>query len=81
MYHVNPDLVTQFSPEQLTTLEALRSRYGEDGDRFTTPEREQLEFLRWLILTGRLDAENVPDRKGGDRRESSARQEDSDEAN
>jgi hypothetical protein len=35
---------------------ALRSRYRQDRDLFTSCELAHLRFLRWLVRTGRLDS-------------------------
>lgn len=50
---IAPD--TQFTLAEQQSLQALRARYGADQDLFTRTERAHLEFLRWLVRTGRLD--------------------------
>lgn len=35
-------------------LRALRTRYQSHGDLFTNDELARLQFVRWLVHTGRL---------------------------
>lgn len=57
MNHVEPNLSVQFSAPELMTLEALRARYEDTGDRFTGPELARLNFLRWLVSQGGLGSQ------------------------
>ena len=44
------------TPEQMRAWQALRIRYRENQDLFTSREQAHLRFLRWLVRTGRLGA-------------------------
>jgi hypothetical protein len=48
----NPEIVS--APEEEGALCALRARYRESRDLFSTREMARLRFLRWLVHTGRL---------------------------
>jgi hypothetical protein len=43
-----------FSRQEARALEALRIRFEEDHDLFSSQERARLGFLRWLVDTGRI---------------------------
>jgi hypothetical protein len=40
--------------EERRALLALRMRYQQGGDLFTTVELARLQFVRWLYRTGQL---------------------------
>ncbi len=42
--------------EQTRAWQALRIRYRENQDLFTSRELAHLRFVRWLVRTGRLGA-------------------------
>jgi hypothetical protein len=44
----------RFTPGEWEALRALRLRYQQDHDLFTTQERARLCFVRWLRETGRI---------------------------
>jgi hypothetical protein len=46
--------ITTFTAPQRRALHALRTRYRQDRDLFSTDERARLCFVRWLVRTGRL---------------------------
>lgn len=45
---------TATTPEQTAALQALRARYRETHDLFSSRELAHLSFMRWLVETGRL---------------------------
>jgi hypothetical protein len=47
-------VATPWSGDKRRALLALRMRYQQAGDLFTTAELVRLQFLRWLYRTGQL---------------------------
>jgi peroxiredoxin len=47
--------LTTYSREQWRILQQLRVRYRLDHDRWSERELAHLNFMRWLVQTGRLD--------------------------
>ena len=45
---------TLWSVAERRALLALRTRYQQGGDLFTTTELARLQFVRWLYRAGRL---------------------------
>jgi hypothetical protein len=45
-----------FSQEQIDSLLALRALYTQGVYHEDDPERNRLEFIRWLYLQGRLQS-------------------------
>lgn len=45
---------SSFTSVERSALQALRARYRQDHDLFSTRELAQLRFFRWLHETGRL---------------------------
>jgi hypothetical protein len=43
-----------WSVEEQRALHALRMRYQQGGDQFTTAELARLQYVRWLYRTGQL---------------------------
>ena len=48
--------VTTFTQIEKRALRSMRSRYQKDPDLFSSRERDQLRFMRWLYQTGRLSS-------------------------
>jgi hypothetical protein len=47
-------VATPWSVEEQRALLALRVRYQQGGDQFTSAELARLQFVRWLYRTGQL---------------------------
>ena len=47
-------MATPWSVDEQCTLLALRMRYQQGGDQFTSAELARLQFVRWLYRTGQL---------------------------
>jgi hypothetical protein len=47
-------VATPWSVEEQRALLALRMRYQQGGDQFTSAELARLQFVRWLYRTGQL---------------------------
>jgi hypothetical protein len=43
-----------FNAQELRTLRDLRARYQQDRDLFAPREAARLQFIRWLVQSGRL---------------------------
>ena len=48
------DMTSMFTAAQRQALHALRDRYQQERDLFSTRELARLRFLRWLHDHGRL---------------------------
>lgn len=48
--------VAGLAPDAVQRLVALRRRFEEGQDRFTERELAYLNFLRWLVQSGRLES-------------------------
>ena len=47
-------VATPWSVDEQRALRALRTRYQQGADLFTTAELARLQFVRWLYGTGQL---------------------------
>ena len=47
-------VATPWSGDEQRALLALRMRYQQGGDQFTSAELARLQFVRWLYRTGQL---------------------------
>jgi hypothetical protein len=53
--------LSAFTSAERRRLQALRRRYHQDSDLFSTRELAHLRFLRWLHRTGRSSSNNTGD--------------------
>lgn len=54
--HLTTPASTPFTDEETRALEAVRIRFQQDHDVLDARERAHLDFLRWLVRSGRLEA-------------------------
>jgi hypothetical protein len=52
--HLLPQVPTPFTDDEMDALKQVRVRFQQDHDVLSERERARLDFLRWLVRSGRL---------------------------
>lgn len=48
-----------FTLDELASLKSVASRYTAESEVFSRDEQRRLEFVRWLITTGRMEGDTA----------------------